>query len=141
MTHDQLFLPAGERNPLGILLIRVHHAVQLCNITLRVSDDWIGEPSGEVVVGNDVLDPPVVGLHLITRQGDKLDTPLSKLVAECLHPAKLGGADRGVVSRMREEDGPAVLDPAVEVYVALSGVSTEVRDNISQLENVAWHPI
>ena len=53
---------------------------------------------------------------------------LAKLVAERLHPAQLGGADGGVVGRVGEEDGPAVLDPAVEVNVALSGVSTEVGD-------------
>ena len=46
-------------------------------------------------------------LHLITGQSNELHSPLVELVAELLDPAKLGGADGGVVSWVGEQDGPA----------------------------------
>merc|ERR1719458_2264103 len=49
--------PAGKRDALGVLLIGVHHPVQSGHLPLRVSNDGVREASGEVVVGNDILDP------------------------------------------------------------------------------------
>merc|ERR1719186_1993698 len=130
---------AGKGDTLGILLIRVQHAVQVCHVTLGVGNDRVREPGGQVVVGDDVLDPTIMGLHLVTGQGNELHTPLVEFVAELLDPSELGGADGGVVSWVGEEDGPAVLDPAVEVNIALSGVGGEVWNNISKFKNLSRH--
>merc|ERR1719225_1204470 len=85
-------------------------------------NDGIRETSLEVVVGNDVLDPAIVAVHLVTAQGDQLHSTLCEIIAQHLHPAQLSGTHWGVVSRVREEDSPAVLDPAMEVNVSLSCV-------------------
>jgi len=114
--------PAGEGNALGIFLIRVHHSVQSGHLSFGISNDGIRETSLEVVVGNDVLDPAIVAVHLVTAQGDQLHSTLCEIIAQHLHPAQLSGTHWGVVSRVREEDSPAVLDPAVEVNVSLSCV-------------------
>merc|ERR1711910_208274 len=52
--------PAGKRDALGVLLIRVHHPIQSGHLPLWVSNDGVREASGEVVVCNDILDPPEV---------------------------------------------------------------------------------
>jgi len=114
--------PAGKRDALGVLLIGVHHPVQSGHLPLRVSNDGVREASGEVVVGNDVLDPAIVAVHLVATESNQLDSTLCKVIAQHLNPAKLSGADWSVVSRVGEEDGPAILDPAVKVNVPLRGV-------------------
>merc|ERR1719394_847259 len=101
--------PAGEGDALGIFLIRVHHSVQSGHLSFGISNDGIRETSLEVVVGNDVLDPAIVAVHLVTAQGDQLHSTLCEIIAQHLHPAQLSGTHWGVVSRVREEDSPAVL--------------------------------
>ena len=54
-------VPAGDGHASRILLIRVHHAVQGGHIPAGVSYDGVGEVL-QLVVGNDVLDPALVGL-------------------------------------------------------------------------------
>ena len=55
----QTILPGCQGNySLGVLLIRVHHAVQLCYIPLGVGNDGVGE-LGQVVVGLDVVYPAI----------------------------------------------------------------------------------
>ena len=51
---------------------------------------------------------------------------------EGLGPAELRGADRGVVSRVGEQDGPAILQPAVELDLALVGLGSEVGHDVSE---------
>merc|ERR1719323_1528046 len=81
----------------------------------------------------------VQSVHLVTAQGDQLHSTLCEIIAQHLHPAQLSGTHWGVVSRVREEDSPAVLDPAVEVNVSLSCVRGEVGHNIPKLECLARH--
>ena len=128
----------------------------------------------EVVVGDDVLDPAIVAVHLELhvvnsedlcesfqpRHSSGRSASLHALRNHCsasapwknfpfdfkglkalLRPAQFSGTHWGVVSRVREEDSPAVLtienapckagscnlayfylDPAVEVNVSLSCV-------------------
>ena len=73
-----------------------------------VGDDGVGEVS-EPVVALDVVDPAVVVLHRVAAECDHLDASLGKLPGKALGPAKLCGAHRGVVSWVREQDGPAAL--------------------------------
>jgi len=125
--------PAGKRNAFGVLLIGVHHSIQSGYLPLGVSNDGVREASGEVVVCNDILDPAIVAVHLVTAESDQLHSTLSKVIAQHLNPAKLSGANWSVIGRMGEEDGPAILDPAMEVNVPLRGVCGEVWDNIPKL--------
>ena len=71
--------PAGEREALRVLLVRVHHAVQSCNVTSRVRDDGVGELV-QVVVGQDVLDPAAVGLCRVAGESSKLHASAGKLL-------------------------------------------------------------
>jgi len=114
--------PAGKRDALGVLLIGVHHPVQSGHLPLWVSNDGVREASGEVVVCNDILDPAIVAIHLVATESNQLDSTLCKVIAQHLNPAKLSGADWSIVSRVGEQDGPAILDPAMKVNVPLSGV-------------------
>ena len=75
-----LVLPASEGDTLGILLIRVQHAIKVGHVTLGVGNDWIGETSGQVIVGNDVLDEAIMRLHLITGQGDEFHPSFAELI-------------------------------------------------------------
>jgi len=93
----------SESNSSGILLLRIHHSIHLSYVTLGVSNDWVGELC-QVVVSLDVIDPAVVRLHRVTGESNQLDTSVGKLLVESLNSAKLSCANRGEVSRVREED-------------------------------------
>ena len=123
--------PARQRQPRRVLLVGVHHAVHLRHVALGVRDDGVGE-LGEVVVRLDVGDPAVVVLHGVAGERDELDPPGGELLVEGLHPAELGGAHGRVVRGVREQDGPAVPQPRVEVYVAGRGVRGEVWHDFSE---------
>src|SRR6185436_11986274 len=56
-----------------------------------------------------------------------LAVALVELWLEPGHVAELGRAHRREVLRVREEDGPAIADPLVEVDGALGGLCREVR--------------
>lgn len=62
----------------------------------------------------------------VGRQADQLDTALGKLGLELGEGAQLGGADRGVILRVGEEDDPPVADELMEVNGALGGIGLEV---------------
>jgi hypothetical protein len=53
----------------------------------------------------DVLDPVFMVVQAVGRDADELDVPFGKLRRTTSDFAKLGGADRSKVSRVREEDG------------------------------------
>lgn len=52
-------------------------------------------------------------------QTDHLDATLLELALQLGESTKLGGADRGEVCRVGEQNGPTVVEPLVEVEVAL----------------------
>ena len=62
-----LSIPASQGDTSTILLIRVEHTVQRCDITVRISNDRIGELI-QIVVGKNILNPTIVRLCAITRQ-------------------------------------------------------------------------
>ena len=81
------------------------------------------------LVAGDVLDvdgPLAVALDGVDGEADDLGAALGELAFEAGHGAELGGADGGEVLGVREEDGPVVADPLVEVDGALGGVGGEV---------------
>lgn len=54
------------------------------------------------------LAPAVMVLDAVDGQADHLDVALRELRTQCGCPSELGGADRRVVQRVREQDTPAV---------------------------------
>src|SRR2546427_6533101 len=58
--------------------------------------------------------PGVVRVDGIDRTADRLHAPLVELRLEPGHVAELSRADRREVTRVREENGPAVADPVVK---------------------------
>ncbi len=63
--------PAGEREPGGVLLVRVDHAVGDGDLAGGVGHDGEGHPA-ELLPLLDVLDPGHVALNAVARQGDQL---------------------------------------------------------------------
>ena len=63
--------PAGEREPGGVLLVRVDHAVGDGDLAGGVGHDGEGHPA-ELLPLLDVLDPSHVALNAVARQGDQL---------------------------------------------------------------------
>jgi hypothetical protein len=63
----------------------------------------------------------------VDAESDDLGVSLAELRLEPRHVAELGRAHRREVLGMREQDGPPVSDPLVEVELAFGGVGLEVR--------------
>ena len=72
----------------------------------------------------------------VGRQTKELDAALGELGLEAGELAELGGADRGVVLGVGEEDEPLVADELVEVDRAASGLSLEVGGNGAQTKTL-----
>lgn len=129
----------GEREPLGVGgVVGRDHAVLLGNGAGGVGDDGEADAraahGGALAVGRDVGEPAVVGGDVVARQGQALDAALLELRQQLGHAGKLGGADRGEVGRVREEDGPRVVDVLVEVDRAVGGVRGEVGRFVAEQE-------
>lgn len=61
-----------------------------------------------------------------TYKSNHLNTALGKFTLQLCECTELSCADRGEIGGVGEKDGPAVVDPLVEVNLALSGRSLEV---------------
>jgi len=113
-------------------VVVVDHVVKVGNLALRVGDD------GELEVGAshliDVLDPGVVRVDVVGAQADQLHAACGELGLQLGEGAQLGGADRGEVIGVREEDGPLVADEVVEVDGPVGGLGIEVRGDGAQTE-------
>jgi Ca2+:H+ antiporter len=132
---DLLLRIDHEHRPDRVHLVvgRMHHAVEVRHLPLRIRDD---RKVRRVALGlADVLRPAAMGFHRVDGQADRLDAPPLELRLEPGHVAQLGGADRGEVTGMREEDGPAVADPVVEADGAGRGLRGEVRSRIAQSQS------
>lgn len=70
----------------------------------------------------------------VGRKANQLGTTLGELGLKLGKGAELGGADRGVVLRVGEEDDPVVTDELMEVDRAVGGVGLEVGGNSAQAE-------
>ena len=68
----------------------------------------------------------------VGRQADQLGTALGELGLELGKGAEFGGADRGVILGVGEEDDPFVTDKVVEVDGAIGGLGLEVGGNGAQ---------
>jgi len=107
----------------------VDHVVELRHVEVGVADDRIVRRRALGLL--DVLGPPLVVGHRIDAQADDLAVALRELRLELGHVAELGRANGGEVLRVREQDGPPVPDPLVEVDLAFGGLRREVRRLVS----------
>jgi hypothetical protein len=62
-----------------------------------------------------------------STKADDLAVALLELRLQPGHVAELGGAHQHEVPRVREQDGPAIPDPFVEVDLPLRRIRREVR--------------
>ena len=80
----------------------------------------------------DVLDPLVVRIHRVDGQGNGLDAAFVELILELGGKAQLGGAHRGEVGGVGEQDAPAVTEPLVETDLAGAGVLLEIGGDVAE---------
>lgn len=73
----------------------------------------------------------------VGAQAQQLDATLLELGLKAGHLAQLGGADGGVVLRMREENNPVVADVLVQINGPLGGVGLEVGGDGAQTETAS----
>ena len=110
------------------------HVVRICDFPILVADDGELEIAARDLI--DVLDPAIVAVDGVGGEADELCAALGELGLKLRESAELGGADRRVVLRMREEDNPLVADELVEVDGALSGFRLEVGGGAAQTERL-----
>lgn len=91
----------------------VKHVVGESDLALLVANDGELEARARDLV--NVLDPATVAVDSVGRETDELYTTLGELRLELSEGTELGGADGGVVLRVREQDHPLVSDELVEV--------------------------
>jgi hypothetical protein len=138
IDHDQLdeFVRADDEDVAYRLEVRQwpafravgpgsrQHAVELGDLELGVADQRV--VGREALRLLDVAHPAGVALHRIDREADDLDATPVELRLDLGQVPQFGGADRGEVLGMREQDGPFVADPFMEADAALGGVGLEV---------------
>lgn len=88
----------GECNALGVdvgSVLVVQHVIEVCNLSLLVTDDWEGQVRTRDFV--DILDPSLVGGDGVGGKPNELDTTLGELGLEFSKSTELSGAHRGVI--------------------------------------------
>lgn len=108
------------------------HVVEEGDLPLLVGNN--GEVEGVAADLLDVGSPALVRVDGVCAQAQQLDAALLELGLEAGHLTQLGGADRGVVLRVGEEDDPVVADILVQVDGALGSVGLEVGGGGAQAE-------
>jgi hypothetical protein len=74
----------------------------------------------------DIVQPALMIGDRVDAQRDDFGVTLLEVGLQARHVAELGRADGREVLRMREENGPVIADPIVEVDFAFRGVGAEV---------------
>ena len=83
--------------------------------------------------GLDVGGPFLVVVDRIDRQADDLDAALVEFGLQLRHGAEFGGADRREILGVREQHGPIIAEPFMEVDFALGGFGFEIRGGVANL--------
>ena len=73
-----------------------------------------------------------------TLQPHQLDAALVEFRLQLGQRAEFGGADRGEILRMREQQRPAVADPVMELDLAFGGFGLEIRGHSANLEEPCY---
>lgn len=115
-------------------ILMIQHIIQIRHLALLVPDDRKAQLGVADLV--DVFDPAAVGVDGVGGQADELGVALCEFGLEAGEGAELGGADGGVVFRVREEDDPGVADEGVEVDGAVGGFGFEVGRCAAEAETV-----
>ncbi len=79
----------------------------------------------------DVADPAFVGFSTIDGERDRLYIALVELRFQLSHHPQLSGANGGVVSRVGEQNHPAITGPLVEIDGSFRGVLGEIGNSIA----------
>lgn len=110
--------PDGEGQPLLIhirLIKLIQHSIQLRHCPVLIAYNWEVQPRGIRVQSIDILDPPFVRSDIVGGKPNELDTPRGEISVREGDGGKFGGADWGIVVRVREEDSPRAAEPVVEL--------------------------
>jgi len=130
---------ARHRQTFVVLLDRVEHAVEGCDVPAGVADDGILHLGlAAVVQGLDVLHPGFVTFRVVAAERSDLDAPLVELRLEAGHGSELRRAHRREVRRVGKQNGPRTVNVIVPLDVPGRCVSLEVwyRDAQPQCECV-----
>src|SRR5271168_119036 len=79
--------------------------------------------------------------YRIDRQSDHLDPALVELRLQLGYGAQFGGADRGEILGVGEQNDPAVACPFIEIDHPFGRVLREVRRDIVDLKRHGWFPL
>src|SRR5581483_1646281 len=109
------------------------HAVKLGDFELWVADHWIVHLRSLRFF--DVTLPPLVIADRVNADGQNFRVALRELGLELCHCAQLRGAYGCEVFGMREQDGPSVADPVMEMNGALGCFGGEIRSDIVNAQN------
>jgi hypothetical protein len=74
----------------------------------------------------DIVDPSSMSFDGIRRESDQFHATLGELRLILCQSRQLCGAHGSIVFRMREQDGPFVANPLMEVDEAQGGLSVEI---------------
>ena len=109
------------------------HAPGLGDLEIGVADHRIVRREALRLL--DVGRPARVPVDRIDAQADDLDVALFEFGFDLGHVAKLGGADRGEVLGVREQDGPGIADPVVKFDFAFRRLRLEIRRRVANRES------
>src|SRR5450631_60554 len=109
------------------------HPVELGHVEVGIADDRV---AGACALGLlDVVGPQLMLADGVDREPDDLHVAALEVGLYLGHVPELGGADRGEVLRVREQDRPRVADPVVELDAALRRLGLEVWGGVAQLKS------
>jgi len=116
----------------GILLIL--HVVERRDLPVLVGNDrelHVSRASlGSILV--DIFDPFVVFFQSVCGNTDEFDVALSEVFRAPGDFTELSGAHWGEVTGVREQNGPGVTDPFVELDRSCGGFGCKIRGSISE---------
>ena len=108
------------------------HVVEPRDFKIGVGHDR--EAQGHVLGLVDVLDPCKVLLNRIGRQAQRLAVALVELGGEAGGRAHFGGADRGEIGRVAEEEHPRIASPVVQGNRAGGGGDGEIGGGVADVQ-------
>ena len=119
----RLVVGRGARRRVARDVVR-EHPVELRDVEVGVADERVvGRGALRLL---DVLRPLLVVLDGIDGEADDLDAAAGELRLDAGHVAELGRAHGREVARVREQHGPRVAEPVVELDVAFRGLGLEI---------------
>lgn len=108
------------------------HVIGKGDLAILIADDGKGQGTSRDL--RNVVDPAIMRLDGVGRESNQLDMALSEFGFVLGQRSQLGGADRGVILGVGEENHPIVARPLVKVDRADSGFRLKVGGNGPQTE-------